>query len=81
MGEAIAKPLLSMTFLNQTEERDRRFLRVRLLILIKGDKYVGFENLMTLKVIRLYLNKMQYVISVRHWRLPSGLSPQISSPD
>ena len=62
MGEAIAKPCLPMAFLGQTEERDSRFPRVRLLVMIKDDKYVGWENLMALKVIRLYLNKMQCVI-------------------
>ena len=51
-----------MAFLGQTEERDSRFPRVRLLFLIKDDKYVGWENLMDLKVIRLYLNKTLYVI-------------------
>ena len=50
-----------MAFLGQTEERDSLFPRVRLLALIKDDKYVGWENLMALKVIRLYLNKMRYV--------------------
>ena len=62
VGEAIAKPRLPMAFLGRTEERDSLFPRVRLLVLIKDDKYVGFENLMALKVIRLYLNKMRYVI-------------------
>ena len=46
-----------MAFLGQTEERDNQFPQVRLLFLIKDDKYVGWENLMALKVIRLYLNK------------------------
>ena len=46
-----------MTFLGQTEERDSRFPQVRLLVLIKDDKYIGWENLMALKVIRLYLNR------------------------
>ena len=62
VGEAIAKPRLPMAFLGQTEEGDSRFPQVRLLLLIKDDKYVGQENLMALKVIRLYLNKMQYVM-------------------
>ena len=56
MGEAIAKHLLPMAFLGQTEERDSLFPRVRPLVLIKDDKYLA------LKVIRLYLNKMQYVM-------------------
>ena len=34
---------------------DSRFSRVRLLVLIKDDKYVGWENLMALKVIILLL--------------------------
>ena len=55
MGEAIAKPRLSMAFLGQTEEREIRFPRVRLLDLIKDDKYVGWENLIALNVIRWYL--------------------------
>ena len=54
----MAEPRLPMAFLGQTEERDRRFSQVRLLVLIKDDKYVGWENLMALKVIRLYFNKM-----------------------
>ena len=62
MGEAIAKPRLPMAFLGQTEERDSQFPRVILLVLIKDDKYVGWENSMDLKVIRLYLNKLWYVI-------------------
>ena len=33
---------------------------MRLLVLIKDDKDVGWENLMALNVMRLYLNKMQY---------------------
>ena len=57
MGEAIAKSHLQMAFLGQTEERDNKFPQVMLLVLIKNDKYVGWENLMALKVIRLYLNK------------------------
>ena len=61
-GEGIAKPGLPVAFQGQTEERASRFPPVRLLVLIKDDKYVGWENLMTLKVIRLYLSKMQYVI-------------------
>ena len=58
VGEAIAKPRLPMAFQGQTEERDSRFPRVRLLVLIKDYKYVGWENLITLKVIRLYLNNI-----------------------
>ena len=56
VGETIAKSNLPMAFLGQTVERDG----LRLLVLIKDDKYVGWENLMALKVIILYLNKMQY---------------------
>ena len=41
MGEVIAKPRLPMAFLGQTEERKSRFPRVRLLVLVKDDKYVG----------------------------------------
>ena len=62
VGDAIAKPRLPMACLGQTEETDSLFPGVRLLVLIKDDKYVGWENLMALKVIRLYLNKMWYVI-------------------
>ena len=35
------------------------------LVLIKDGKYAGWENLMALKVIRLYLNKMRYVIGMQ----------------
>ena len=60
------KPLQNLAyqwpFNGQTEERDSRFPRVRLLVLIKDEKYVGWENLMALKVIRLYLYKMRDVI-------------------
>ena len=59
MREAIAKPHLPVAFLGQTEERDTQF---SLLVLIKDDKCVGQENLMALKVIRLYFKKMWYVI-------------------
>ena len=55
MGEAIAKLHLPMAFLGQTEERDSRFPPVRLLVLIKDDKYVDWENLMAMKVFSLYL--------------------------
>ena len=51
MGEAIAKPCLPMAFLGRIEERESRFPRVRLLVLIKDDKYVGWENLIVLNVI------------------------------
>ena len=57
MGEAVAKPHLPMAFLGQTEERDSRFLWARLLVLIKDDKYVGWENLMTMDVMRLYFRQ------------------------
>ena len=56
MGQAIAKPRLPMAFLRQTEERNSQF---PLLVLIKDDKYVGWENLIALKVIRLYLNNVR----------------------
>ena len=49
MGEAIAKPRLPMAFLGQIEERDRLFPRVRLLVLIKDDKYVLTKYNHTLK--------------------------------
>ena len=64
MGEAIAKPHLPMAFLGQTEERDNLFPWVRLLVLMKVNQYVyvGWKNLMALKVTRLYLNKMWYAI-------------------
>ena len=51
-----------MAFLGGTEERDSQFPQVGLLVLIKDNKYVGWENLMALKVFRLYLNKMRYVM-------------------
>ena len=60
VGETIAKPYLPMTFLEHPEERGSRFPGVRLLVFIKDDKYVGCENVMTLNVMRLYLNKMLY---------------------
>ena len=47
-------------FLGRTEERESRFPRVRLLGLIKDDKYEGWENLIALNVIRLYLNRIRY---------------------
>ena len=56
------KPLQNPAFLGQTEERDGQFPRVKLLVLINDDKYVVWENLMALKVIRLYFNKMQYLM-------------------
>ena len=62
MGEAIAKPRLPMAFLGRTEERESRFPRVRLLVLIKDDKSVGLENSIALNVIRLYLNRIRYVM-------------------
>ena len=49
-----------MAFLGQTEEKEIRFPRVRLLDLIEDDKYASWENLIALNVIRLYLNRIQY---------------------
>ena len=60
MGEDIAKPRLPMGFLGRTEERESRFPQVRLLDLVKDDKYVGWEDLIVLNVIRLYLNRIWY---------------------
>ena len=42
------------TNLNKAERGFGLLVQVRLLVLIKDDKYVGWENLMALKVIRLY---------------------------
>ena len=42
-----------MAFLGLTEERESRFPRIRLLVLIKDDKYVGWENLIVLNVIKI----------------------------
>ena len=53
VGEAIAKPCPSMAFPGQTEERNSKFPRVKLLVLIKDEKYVSWENL-ALQVIRLF---------------------------
>ena len=62
VGEAIAKPHLPMAFLGRTEElkRESRFPQVKLLVMIKDDKYTSWENLIALNVIRLYLNKIRY---------------------
>ena len=60
MGEAIAKPCLLMAIFERTEEKESRFPRVRLLVLITDDKYVGWKNLIALNVMRLYLNKIRY---------------------
>ena len=51
VGEAIAKPCLPMTFMGRTEERESQYPRVRLLDLIKDDKYEGWENLIVLNVV------------------------------
>ena len=51
VGEAIAKPCLPMTFMGRIEERESRFPRVRLLDLIKDDKYDCWENLIALNVV------------------------------
>ena len=60
MGEAIAKPRLPMAVLGRSEERESRFPRVRLLVLNEDDKYVGWEKLIVLNIIRLYLNRIRY---------------------
>ena len=60
VGEAIAKSRLPKAFLGQIEGIDSLFPGERLLVLIKDDKYVGWENLMALNVMRLHLNKMRY---------------------
>ena len=41
VGEAIAKPDLPIALSGQVEERDFRFPRVRLLVSIKDDMFVG----------------------------------------
>ena len=46
--EAVAKPCLLIAFLGQTEERDSQFPWVWLLVLIKDNKCVGWEKLMSL---------------------------------
>ena len=60
MGKAISKPCLPIPFLGEIRERDSRFPQVRLLVLIKDDNYVGWDNLMALNVMRLYLKKIRY---------------------
>ena len=51
VGGTIAKPRLSMAFLGRTEERESRFPRVRLLILIKDDGLGEFDSLESNKII------------------------------
>ena len=48
-----------MVFLEQTDEKDSQFYCMRLLALIKDDKYADWEKLMALNVMKLYLNKIQ----------------------
>ena len=58
--EAIPKLHLPIAFFGRTEERESRFPCVRIPVLIKDVKYVGWENLVALNVIRLYLNNIRF---------------------
>ena len=60
-GRSHCKTSPTNGLLGITEERESRFPQVRLLGLIKDDKYEGWENLIALNVIRLYLNRIRYV--------------------
>ena len=53
LGVDIAKPCLPMAFLGRTEERESQFPRVRLLVMIKDDKYVGWENLNAYEIFEM----------------------------
>ena len=57
-GRSHCKTSLTNGLLGQTKERDSWFPLERLLVLIKVDTYVGWENLMALNVMRLCSNKM-----------------------
>ena len=55
---------IQLAFLGQTKERESRFPRVRLLGLIKDDKYDGWENLIALNIIKSYLNRIHDVKTI-----------------
>ena len=52
---ATAKPCLPMCFLGRVEETDSLLLWVRLLNLIKDERYGGCDKLIALNTRRLYL--------------------------
>ena len=54
-----AKPCLPMCFLGWVEETGSRMPRVRLLDLIKANRYGGWAKLIALKTRRLYLKKIR----------------------
>ena len=56
-GAATAKPRLPMCFLGRVEETDSLLPRVRLLDLIKAERYGGCDRLRALNTRRLYLKK------------------------
>ena len=51
------KPLQNLAYQWPSWDELKKETGVRLLVLIKDDKYVGWENLIVLNVIRLYLNR------------------------
>ena len=58
-GAATAKPRLPMCFLGWVEETDSLLPRVRLLDLIKAERYGGCDRLIALNTRRLYLKRIQ----------------------
>ena len=53
---------------------------MRLLLLIKDDKYVDLENVMALNVMRLYLNKMRSEM-VQFLKIGSHMARSFKSKD
>ena len=49
-----------VAFVRQTEETDDLFPQVKLLDLIRDDKYGAYDRILALKIRRLYLNRMRY---------------------
>ena len=58
-GAATAKPRLPMCFLGRVEETDSLLPRVRLLDLIKAERYGVCERLIALNTRRLYLKRIR----------------------
>ena len=57
-GRSHCKTAPTNDFLEMKKEKSQ-FPQVRLFVLIEDDKYVGWENLIALYVMRLYLNKIR----------------------
>ena len=80
-GAATAKPRLPMCFLGWVEEIDSLLPRVRLLDLIKAERYGVCERLIALNTKRLYLKRMQNWEPVEFFRKGCNMTHFVKSED